>query len=61
MGASDIFNTKERGSSSYSNVWTGHYVNNHGPSFYLQVTYQFNSARSKYKGRTAGSDEINRL
>ena len=61
MGASDIFNTKERGSSSYSNVWTGHYVNNHGPSFYLQVTYQFNFARSKYKGRTAGSDEINRL
>ncbi|MCL2596759.1 MAG: hypothetical protein FWD66_03690 [Paludibacter sp.] len=40
-------------STRYSDMWCN-------PNFYLSLSYNFNSTRSKYKGEQA-SDELNRL
>ena len=61
FGVSDVFNSKEKGYSQYVNAYTSHYVNNYNPTFYLTFTYSFNPAQSKYKGKSAGQSEINRL
>lgn len=61
FGVSDVFNSKEKGYSQYVNAYTSHYVNNYSPIFYLTFTYSFNPAQSKYKGKSAGQSEINRL
>ena len=61
FGVSDVFNSKEKGYSQYVNAYTSHYVNNYSPTFYLTFTYSFNPAQSKYKGKSAGQSEINRL
>lgn len=61
FGVSDVFNSKEKGYSQYVNAYTSHYVNNYSPTFYLTFTYSFNPAQSKYKGKSAGQSELNRL
>ena len=61
FGVSNAFNSKEKGYSQYVNAYTSHYVNNYNPTFYLTLSYFFNPAQSKYKGKSAGQSEINRL
>ncbi|MBP8935216.1 MAG: outer membrane beta-barrel protein [Prevotella sp.] len=61
FGVSDVFNSKEKGSSQYANAYTSHYVNNYSPTFYLTFTYSFNPAQSKYKGKAAGQSEMKRM
>lgn len=61
FGVSDVFNSKEKGYSQYVNAYTSHYVNSYRPTFYFTFSYSFNPAQSKYKGKSAGQSEINRL
>lgn len=60
-GVTNLFNAKEKGSSQYANVYTSHYVNYFNPSFYVIFSYSFNPAKERYKGKTAGQSEIDRL
>ena len=57
----NMFYSKEKGYSRYTNIYTSHYVNYYSPSFYMIFSYSFNPAKSKYKGQTAGQSEIDRL
>ena len=60
----DIFNTNmERWKMRTSSVEVSKDCNNYGMTrgIRLQVTYKFNTVRSKYKGTGAGNDEKNRL
>lgn len=61
LAVQDVFNTKEKGYSQYTGVYTSHYVDFHHPVFSLTLTYSFNPAKSKYKGGSAGQKELNRL
>ena len=45
----------------YNGVYTSHWVDNRQPSISLTISYSFNPAKSKYKGKTAGEDELRRL
>ncbi len=60
-GVTNVCNAKEKGYSQYANVFTSHYVNNYNPVFYLTFSYSFNPSKSKYKGKTAGQSELNRM
>ena len=53
LSALNMFNAKEKGYSKYAGIYTSHYVD------YRQPT--INPAESKYKGKTAGQGELNRL
>lgn len=61
LAASNLFNAKEKGYSEYNGVYTSHWVDNRQPSISLTISYSFNPAKSKYKGKTAGEDELRRL
>lgn len=61
LAASNLFNAKEKGYSEYKGVYTSHWVDNRQPSISLTISYSFNPAKSKYKGKTAGEDELRRL
>jgi hypothetical protein len=61
---SDIFNTNmEKWKMRTHSVENSKDCNNHSMTrgISLQVTYNFNTTRSKYKGTGAGNDEKNRL
>lgn len=58
---SDIFNAKEKGYSQYQNLVTTHFVNYRQPVIGFSVYFSFNQSESKYKGKGAGSSELNRL
>lgn len=59
--ASNIFNAKEKGYSHYVDIYNSHYVDFRQPTISLTISYSFNTARSKYKGKTAGESELKRL
>lgn len=61
LSAADVFNAKEKGYSQYAKAYTSHYVDYKHPTISLTVSYSFNPAKSKYKGKGAGSSEKNRL
>lgn len=61
LAASNLFNAKEKGYSEYKGIYTSHWVDNRQPSISLTISYSFNPAKSKYKGKTAGEDELRRL
>lgn len=61
LAASNLFNAKEKGYSEYKGVYTSHWVDTRQPSISLTISYSFNPAKSKYKGKTAGEDELRRL
>ena len=42
-------------------MYTSHWVDNRQPNISLTISYSFNPAKSKYKGKTAGEDELRRL
>lgn len=60
-GANNILNSKEKGYSNYTGLYTSHFVNSKAPTFYATLTYTFNPTRSRYKGKTAGKSEIDRM
>lgn len=61
VNASNLTNAKEKGYSTYPNIYTSHNVDYLQPTISLTVSYSFNPAKSKYKGQTAGQSERNRL
>ena len=61
LAASNLFNAKEKGYSEYKGIYTSHWVDNRQPNISLTISYSFNPAKSKYKGKTAGEDELRRL
>lgn len=61
LSALNMFNAKEKGYSKYAGIYTSHYVDYRQPTISLTISYSFNPAESKYKGKTAGQGELNRL
>lgn len=61
LGASNLFNAKEKGYSQYTGIYTSHWVDYRQPVVSLTISYSFNPAKSKYKGNGAGQSELNRL
>lgn len=62
IGVSDIFNSRrDNGYSMYSKVYTTHRMNFHSRYAYVTLSYTFNPTKSRYKGKTAGQSEIDRL
>ena len=61
LSAIDVFNAKEKGYAQYAKAYTSHYVDYKHPTISLTVSYSFNLATSKYKGKGAGNSEKNRL
>lgn len=61
LSAIDVFNAKEKGYAQYAKAYTSHYVDYKHSIISLTVSYSFNPATSKYKGKGAGNSEKNRL
>lgn len=61
LSALNMFNVKEKGYSQYADTYTSHCVDYRQPAISLTVSYSFNPAKSKYKGKTAGQSELIRL
>lgn len=62
VGVSDIFNShRDNGYSMYPNVYTTHRMDFHARYAYITISYTFNPVKSRYKGKTAGQSEIDRL
>lgn len=52
---------KRKATRGYKGIYTSHWVDNRQPNISLTISYSFNPAKSKYKGKTAGEDELRRL
>ncbi|MBR8706327.1 TonB-dependent receptor domain-containing protein [Bacteroides pyogenes] len=62
LSATDIFATDlEKWSMDTDTIYYDKWNDRDNRGFILQLTYKFNSAKSKYKGTGAGASEINRL
>lgn len=62
VGIEDAFHTfKDNGHEQTGNIYHYHYTDLRRQNVYLRITYRFNSARSKYRGGSAGESELNRL
>ena len=60
--ANDILNQRNYGVMSFSRDITRYVcVTDLSRSFYLTLQYTFNSSRDRYKGRGAGTNEMNRF
>ena len=60
-GCIQLVQCQREGLLGYKGVYTSHWVDNRQPSISLTISYSFNPAKSKYKGKTAGEDELRRL
>ena len=61
LSASNIFNSKERGYTLCNGIYYLHEMDYHRPTISLTLSYSFNPAKSKYKGKSAGESELRRL
>ena len=59
--ALNITNTKERGYTQCNGIYYLHEADFHQPTISLTLSYSFNPAKSKYKGKSAGESELRRL
>ena len=61
LSASNIFNSKEKGYSQFNGIYFLHEMDYRQPTINLTLSYSFNPAKSKYKGKSAGESELRRL
>ena len=62
LGGTDLFHTVKEGGTAYTGVMETSQLSTYDSrQLVFTVTYRFNSARSKYKGKGAGNAEKQRL
>ena len=62
LGANDIFGTNKSQITFYDgDIVRKHYADSYDQSVYLNIRYNIKTYKSRYKGKTAGQSEIDRL